>query len=302
MADQTEEHCDLETGLCGPVGDAPQDALAAAHSRAGILYFTDPICSHCWATEPAWRRLMFLYGAQFSVRHVYGGLLPSWEGFRDRSAGIGAPADVASHWTEVAERYGQPINPAVWLNDPLPSSFPPSVAAHTVRIIAPDLEDAFLRRIRQAVFLEARNIARVDVLRACADDVHLDPDQFQRLYEVRAGVPGFERDRAEVRELGVRGFPTIMVSGPKGSVRLRGTQSFDTLDEAVVSSLGIQRSRIVPSTRDALKALGSGTLREFSTLLDIPDDAAEQALAAVGASQSESGVWRAPAQIPSSRS
>ena len=25
-------------------------------ARARMLYATDPICSHCWAMEPAWRR------------------------------------------------------------------------------------------------------------------------------------------------------------------------------------------------------------------------------------------------------
>lgn len=62
----------------------------------------------------------------------------------------------------------------MWLTDPLPSSYPPSVAVHAVRALAPDREEDYLRRMRQALFLEARNIARPEVLVACAADIGLD--------------------------------------------------------------------------------------------------------------------------------
>lgn len=134
-------------------------------ARARILFATDPICSHCWAMEPAWRRFLYHYGEHVEATHLYGGLLPQWEGFADVGAGIRAPEDIPPHWEEVAERYGQPIDPSVWLTDPLHSSYPPSIAVHAVRALAPGREEDYLRRIRQALFLEAR-VQRHPLLRS----------------------------------------------------------------------------------------------------------------------------------------
>src|SRR5690606_16647761 len=94
-------------------------------AQARILFATDPICSHCWAMEPAWRRFLYHYGEYVEATHLYGGLLHHWEGFADVRAGIRGPEDIPPHWEEVAARYGQPIDPSVWLADPLPSSYPP---------------------------------------------------------------------------------------------------------------------------------------------------------------------------------
>lgn len=286
------EHCDLETGVCGPLDGKQVEETPSVRTAADVLYFTDPICSHCWAMEPAWRRLLFHYGSRITVRHVYGGLLPSWDGFRDRAAGIGAPADVAPHWAEVAERYGQPIDPGVWLTDPLPSSFSPSIAVHAVRLIAPDREDAFLRRIRHAVFLEARNIARLDVLRRCAADVGVDPDEVARAFEAAEATRAFEADRASLREQDVRGFPTVLVSGPNGTLRLRGTQVFETLEAAVTSTLDIERSTRRPSAAEAVAAYGVGTVKEFSLLLGLDEMATALALEDAGAVRAGGWLWR----------
>lgn len=96
--------------------------LRRRENRARILYATDPICSHCWAMEPAWRRFLYLYGDHVEATSLYGGLLPEWEGFADVGAGIREPADIPPHWDEVFERYGQPINGSVWHSDPLSSA------------------------------------------------------------------------------------------------------------------------------------------------------------------------------------
>jgi predicted DsbA family dithiol-disulfide isomerase len=203
-------------------------AYPTAHGAAGgvetasvqILFVTDPICSHCWAMEPAWRRFLYLYGEHVEVSHLYGGLLPHWEGFADVGAGIRAPADIPPHWDEVVERYGQPIDASVWLTDPLASSYPPSVAVHAVRALAPEREEAYLRRIRQALFLEARNIARREVLIDCAADIGLDPDRFAAALDDPASEAGFAADLAAKVRSGIRvRIPADVVHGfrPKAS-------------------------------------------------------------------------------------
>lgn len=278
-------YCDLKTGLCGE-GDQPDVEILVPGDRPKLtlLYATDPICSHCWAMEPGWRKLLYHYGDQISVRHVYGGLLPTWDGFADAANGIRKPADVAPHWADVARHYGQPINPGVWLSDPLASSYPPSVAAHTVRLLDPSKEEEFLRRLREAIFLEERNIARFEVLTDCAAAVGLDRDLFARLLGSGAGKAAFERDLAEVRQLPVRGFPTVIMAGPDGKgVAIGGTQPFARLEEALLRASGLTARRKRVTADEALAAYRSATLPEFAELLEMRPEKAASALREAGA-------------------
>ncbi len=297
--------CDLTTGICEPAAENEMQTIRIQKERIKVLYVTDPICSACWAMEPAWRKFLFHYGDSVDVRHIYGGLLPGWNGFSDAGAGIGAPADVAPHWAEVAEQSGQPINPDVWLTDPLDSSYPPSKAVHVVRLMAPEQEENYLRRIRQALFLEARNIARADVLTACAADIGLDAGQFTALYTANVGAAGFQRDLEETRQLPVRGFPTLIFIHPDGdnASMLRGTQPFVNLERAFLEATSTQKSEKQPTPEAALISYGTGTTREFAELLNLNSEDTEQALIKTGADQislaglAGSHLWRSAVPV-----
>jgi len=274
--------------MCLPESNTEADApLAAALPEGTIWYVTDPICSHCWALDPAWRKLLFHYGAQLAVRHIYGGLLPGWQGFSDAGAGINGPADVAPHWAEVAQHYGQPIDPSVWLTDPLDSSYPACVAAHAARMLDPEREDAYLRRIREAVFLEARNIARPEVLADCAADVGIDRDQFLAMFRSGAAEAAFRRDLQELRRLPVRGFPTLIIQGraEQQAQVLSGTVPYAQLEAALLKVSGLARSTQSPTAEAALAAYGSGTTLEFAMLLGLAPAAAAEQLHSAGAHQ-----------------
>ena len=65
------------------------------------------------------------YGDYINIEYHMGGLVPSWEGFN--SGGITKPSDVAHHWDEVSKYYEMPIDGDIWLEDPLHSSYPPSI-------------------------------------------------------------------------------------------------------------------------------------------------------------------------------
>lgn len=294
--------CDLATGLCGPADDTTPDVIRLDREpRLQVLYITDPICSACWAMEPAWRRFLFHYGEQVEVRHLYGGLLPRWEGFADVGAGIRGPADLIPHWQEMTAYSGQPTDPRVWSTDPLDSSYPPSIALHTVRSIAPEQEERYLRRFREALFLENKNIARPEVLAACAADIGLDGEQFATLYAAGIGKAGFQRDLQDVRRLPVRGFPTLLFVEPDGNATvLRGTQPFANIERAFLSAAAAAPSTAQPAPEAALHAYESGTTREFAELLGLSTEATERALEAAGAVPAPvagSYLWRAAQSV-----
>jgi predicted DsbA family dithiol-disulfide isomerase len=276
--------CELESGECVPESQLKDGTLdLKTADRVEVLLFTDPICSHCWAMEPSWRKFLFHYGNELRWRLIYGGLLPGWEGFADEGSGIRKPVDVYPHWQEIADRSGQPIDPSVWLNDPISSSYPSSEAAHVIRLMKPDKEDLFLRKVRHSVFLEAKNIAKVSVLAECASQVGVDQNDFIRLFESGAGKPGFQRDLEETARFRVRGFPTLVIlSSNQPGMSLVGAKSFAQIESAFLKVSGLEPKRKNVDLKSVLEFYQIGTTREFSEVLEFSH---EETILALGENQ-----------------
>lgn len=226
---------------------------ATVGSTVTIQYFTDPICSSCWGIEPQLRRLAVEYGAAVNVEYHMGGLLPGWEGFN--SGGISKPSDVATHWDEVSQHYKMPIIGDVWLEDPLASSYPPSIAFKAAELQDKQLAHAFMRRMREMVFLEKRNIARQDVINEAATQVGLDSARLESDMK-GAGDALFKADLALARASNVRGFPTMLFSNAEGQRQVvYGARSYEQLVEALKQLAPDASAAALPTTVDALFAL-----------------------------------------------
>lgn len=149
--------CDPKTGLCEIPG-ADTETVSSEKQKPSdhlvkVIYYTDPICSSCWGIEPQLRKLKLEYGNNIEIDYRMGGLLPDWS---YNSGGIGKPADVAEHWDEVSVHYDMPIDGDVWLEDPLDSSYPPSIAFKAAQIQDNEKAILFLREIREMVFLQKK--------------------------------------------------------------------------------------------------------------------------------------------------
>lgn len=208
--------CNPDSGVCEiPAENAPgQTASAAKNKPVRLIYFTDPICSSCWGIEPQLRKLKLEYGDFIEIEYHMGGLLPSWNGFN--GGGITKPADVAVHWDEVSAHYQMPIDGDVWLEDPLNSSFPPSVAFCAAAMQDHHKAVLFLRRIREMVFTEKKNITRWEHLQAAAFECGLDTVRMKKDFLTTA-ESAFQLDLAYARKLGVRGFPTMIAVNGEGT-------------------------------------------------------------------------------------
>ncbi|MFD1160977.1 ClpXP adapter SpxH family protein [Hwangdonia seohaensis] len=201
--------CDIETGMCETTDDntdtASQNNLQSAKKSVKAIYYTDPICSSCWGIEPQLRKLKLEYGNAVDIEYRMGGLLPDWN---YNSGGIGKPSDVATHWDEVSVHYDMPIDGDVWLEDPLDSSYPPSIAFKAAQMQDKEKALLFMREIREMVFLKKKNITKWEHLAAAAKIVGLNLEQLKADFEGKAKML-FEDDLKLGRELAVSGFPTI---------------------------------------------------------------------------------------------
>ncbi len=201
--------CDIETGVCGvqdTISTAEETNLSSPKKPVKIVYFTDPICSSCWGIEPQLRKLKLEYGDYFEIDYHMGGLLPSWAVYS--SGGINKPSDVAAHWEEAGDHYEMPIDGDVWFEDPFDSSYPPSIAVKAAELQGKEKGVSFMRRLREMLFLEKKNITKWEHLQQSAREVGLDTFQFKADYEGKANKL-FQEDLNLGKQLGVRGFPTL---------------------------------------------------------------------------------------------
>jgi predicted DsbA family dithiol-disulfide isomerase len=265
--DQNPLLCDLETGMCempGSKATAPTQATSPVKKPIKIIYYTDPICSSCWGVEPQLRKLKLEYGHSVEVEYRMGGLLPDWS---YNSGGISKPSDVAHHWDEVSQRYDMPIDGDVWLEDPLDSSYPPSIAFKAAQLQDTAKAVLFLREIREMVFLHKKNITKWEHLVTAAQKVGLDVDQFQIDYTGKAQAL-FQEDLAAGQQLGVRGFPTMFfVNSQDQPEKVYGSKPYAAYEDALRHQLPIATKAPIRQDWESLFATyPTLTSREFSEL------------------------------------
>lgn len=268
--------CDIESGSCeipGSLESAVDQSLTAGIKPLKIVYFTDPICSSCWGIEPQLRKLKMEYGHCIEVEYRMGGLLPDWS---YNSGGISKPSDVASHWDEVSLYYDMPIDGDVWLEDPLNSSYPSSIAFKAAQIQSLEKAVRFLRELREMVFLKKMNIAKWENMAIAAKNVDLNVEQLKNDFDGKANEL-FREDLNLGSHLGVRGFPTMFFLDEHGNQeKIYGVKSYDVYEAALLKQLPSARKAEIETNWDKLFAkYNSLTAREFSELSGTPRPEAE---------------------------
>jgi len=270
--------CDLENGICKtPTAPSADHNFSLPEQRKTLTvnYFTDPICSSCWGIEPQLRKFKLEYGHCINIAYHMGGLLPDWT-YNKR--GISKPMDVAQHWDEVSHYYDMPIDGDVWLEDPLNSSYPPSIAFKAAQIQDEAKAIKFLRRIREMVFIEKKNITKWNHLAQAASDSGLDAEQLKLDYETR-GEARFQFDLALTQKIGVSSFPSFYFIGNNQHHTIEGLKSYQIFEEALLK-ICPQATKMTydKSWIGLFNVYPTLTTREFAELSGIPKPESEMLL------------------------
>ena len=272
--------CDIETGMCettnAKVDSAAQSNMQYKERDLKLIYYTDPICSSCWGIEPQLSKLKLEYGNAIEIEYKMGGLLPDWS---YNSGGIGKPSDVASHWDEVSVHYDMPIDGDLWLEDPLESSYPPSIAFKAAQMQDEGKALLFMRDIREMVFLKKKNIAKWEHLATAAKKVGLDVEQLKTDFEGNAKTL-FEEDLKLGKELGVRGFPTIFFIDEAGKKEIvYGTRPYAFYEMAILKlNPNATKSEYSKNWETLFSKYNSLTAKEYAELSGTPRNESETIL------------------------
>jgi 2-polyprenyl-6-methoxyphenol hydroxylase-like FAD-dependent oxidoreductase/predicted DsbA family dithiol-disulfide isomerase len=241
-----------------------------------VLYFTDPVCSTCWIIQPLLRKLHLEYNEYLDIKYCMGGLLPSWEGYNKGQ--IKQPSDAARHWEDVCRQHEIPLDGDVWLEDPLPSSYPPSIAFKAAQMQDTDKAVLFLRRIKEMLFLEKKNIIKWEYLERAAFETGLDSARLKRDFDGRAQEL-FKADLELASDLGIKVFPTLIFSdGKEQLARLAGYHAYERFENIILKLLpGAVKVPIIPNPYKLFSTFFSMTDKEYSVLSDIsPEEAKRQ--------------------------
>ena len=263
--------CDIETGMCqlpDSVTAENTPAIQSDKKPVKLIYFTDPICSSCWGIEPQLRKMKLEYGHLLDIDYRMGGLLPDWS---YNSGGISKPSDVAHHWDEVSLHYDMPIDGDVWLEDPLNSSYPPSIAFKAAQLQDPHRAIDFLRKLREMVFLQKKNITKWERLAEAAQSVGLDVTQLKADVDGEANAQ-FRSDLALAKTLGVRGFPSMFFVDDAGNQEfVYGTKPYNVYENALKTvHASVEKKEIDPHWQSLFSKYPSLTTREFAELSGMP--------------------------------
>lgn len=270
-------NCDMETGICEIPEASIESKQGTKNKPVKLLYFTDPICSSCWGIEPQLRKLKQEYGDYFDIEYRMGGLLKSWSEYG--GSDVSGPASVAQHWEEAGAYYQMPIDGNVWNEDPLHSSYPPAIAFKAAQLQDNHKAVHFLRRIKEMVFTEKKNITKLEHLLQAAKDAGLNADQFQLDYEKKAKQL-FEEDLTMARAWGVRGFPTIyFIDEEDNRFKVYGSKPYNVYEEALLKLLPGEVHKNKPSSHEAIfKQYDTVAKKEFAVFYDVEVAEAESIL------------------------
>lgn len=306
MKRESPLHCKPDSGICEIPANRQSETsdtrsfLKKEERPVRILYFTDPICSSCWGIEPQLRRLKAEYGESIEIEYRMGGLLPDWS---YNAGGISKPSDVAAHWEEASQYYQMPIDGSIWLEDPLPSSYPPSIAFKAAQLQNQEKAQLFLRRIREMVFMEKKNITRPENIRQAAIESGLNPEKLLQDMEETA-VKAFQTDLEVTRSMGIRGFPTLVFSTKTGERQvISGSRPYANFVQVIKTLAPDVSAQTFDASPEGLFARYSSlTSLEYAILAGTTKENAEQLLSGLAAkgklqkfSIRNGSLWR---QIP----
>ena len=177
-----------------------------------LYYITDALCGWCYGFGPVIKQFVAKYGDELTVRVVAGGMIT---GQRIGPIGEVAPYIKEAHKT-VEQRCGVTFGDK-FLNDVLEegstvfTSVPPAVALAAFRSLAPDHQVAFAGDQQTAIYYDGADPADFTAYADYAVNYGVDRAAFLAACAGEDARRDAERDFAMTAQLGVSGFPTVLV-------------------------------------------------------------------------------------------
>jgi predicted DsbA family dithiol-disulfide isomerase len=237
-----------------------------------VQYFTDPACPMSWGIEPSVRRLTVEFGDSLEWRYVMAGLGRDYKG---HEAALGAG------WTEDAGAVEMPMDPLLWKEGPISSSYPACMAVKAAGDQGLEAQTRYLRGLREGLMCFRQKLDSLEPLVGEARRVGLDVERFRIDAGSHATVEAFGADLDLTRDVPEGSprddrmpLPTMRFGG---SGWVFGAASYDDYARAAEAA-GATRTPSTLSIDEAFERFERLAVHEVEVLCGLPGPRAQAEL------------------------
>jgi predicted DsbA family dithiol-disulfide isomerase len=221
-----------------------------------VRYVTDPGCDASWAIEPQLRKLAVEFGEEVEFTYVMGGLAREY-----------APDQTGQRlveWLERAAEGGMPLDPLLWREGPIQSTYPACMAVKAAA--EQGRAHDYLRALREGLMCFRRKLDTAEALVEEARRAGLDVERFRIDLGSHAIVEAFGADLEEARAIPDMVFPTLRFGEEEW---VFGVQPYDAYREAAVAAGASPSGEPTPGVPEALGRFGRMSTREIEVVCDL---------------------------------
>jgi putative protein-disulfide isomerase len=230
---------------------------------------------------------MWEFGESLSFTWVMGGLA------RDYTSRRGVYGWLLGHWLEVAAETRMPIDPLLWKEGPIGTTYPACMAVKAAQEQAGDGGYRYLRTLREGLLCFRRKLDTTESLVESARTAGLGVERFRIDLASNAIVEAFGVDLEATRDVpaGVEAteahgsggrlpFPSAVFVSEDGSVKrgVYGRAGYEELREAAVAAGAVAERGDRPSVEDALARFGRMATLEIEEVCGLPEPRAQAEL------------------------
>jgi putative protein-disulfide isomerase len=171
-------------------------------------------------------------------------------------------------WLESSDRSGMPVDPRLWSEGPIRSTYPACMAVKAAGEQGPGPAGRYLRALREGLMCFRRKLDSPEALVEEARGAALDVARFRVDLASNAIVEGFAGDLERARALDPYRF--ALPSFEIGSEVLFGAQGYERLREALLAAGAQPSGEPAPDVLAALARFGRMAGAEVEAVCDLP--------------------------------
>jgi predicted DsbA family dithiol-disulfide isomerase len=245
-----------------------------------VAYHTDPACPWSWALEPTVRKLKVDFANELDWTFVMGGL------GRSLAREPAACANMIVEWLRVSAETQVPLDPLLWAENPISSTYPACMAVKAAAEQADDGGYRYLRRLRESLMCDRRKLDQPEALIEEGRAVGLNIERFRIDLRSNATTEAFAGDLERTKELARRvaappaaasrgaggaPLPTLVFRGEQGGEKVvAGFQPFEAYRAAAVECGATPAAAPALGIEEAIALFGRVTTREVEVLCELP--------------------------------
>ena len=178
-----------------------------AQDKPTLIYVGDPMCSWCYGFGHEIEDAITELGEEIQLEVVMGGLRPY-----NTQTMADLKDFLSDHWKHVYEASGQPFQYGILDTKLLYDTEPACRAVMIARELQASTVMTYFHNVQTAFYAENKNPHLTDTYADIAVSMGLNRETFVNKFESKEYKAGVKNDFLRASQLGVRSFPTVLLS------------------------------------------------------------------------------------------